>query len=172
MDCKGILIATLLSRENPPDGWSPWENLFMSGFQELCGFKSHFLLGWKITMEGCVAVWQRWTFMVLMMMISFFPHFSLWSLWKLLPPPPSPCWPASRLRQYSSKCLSSMRSTKNSMMGSCPECSSGVTSSVLGTSSRSWWVSGHHQRCWYPSPISQELEVPFGDCTDQRDQSL
>lgn len=109
------------------------------------------------SMEGCVAVWQRWMCMVCMIMISFFPDFSLWSLWRPLPPPPSPCWPVSRLRQYSSKCLSSMRSTKNSMMGSFPECSSGVTSNVSGTSSKSWWVSCHHQRCWYPSPISQQL---------------
>lgn len=52
MECKGILIAALASRENPPTrgGWSPWENLFMSSFQELCECKSHFLLGWEVTL--------------------------------------------------------------------------------------------------------------------------
>lgn len=50
MECRGILIAALISRENPParGGWSPWGNLFMSSFQELCECKSHFSLGWKI----------------------------------------------------------------------------------------------------------------------------
>lgn len=124
------------------------------------------------SVEGCVAVWQGWIFMVCMRMTSFSPHFSPWSLWKLLPPPHSLCWPASRLRQYSSKCLSSTRSTKNSTMGSFPECSSGVTSSVLGTSSKSWWVTAISKGAATPHPSHRSCRFPFSDCGGQRDQSL